>query len=113
MNHTPILMTEDYWAYSQFSIVRHTGNISINGHVYTIVNKEGKTIFECSFEADEAGRDMAIEPGEPADLVRDDFIKYYRKLGRDRFIEVLEENPGVSDKVLERRYKELCKKKKV
>ena len=112
MNHTPICMAEEYWANSQLSIVRHCGSISLNGHTYTIVNKDGKDIFECSIEAEKTGREKAIEPGEPCDLVRADFIKYYRELGRDRFIDVLRDNPSVSDKFLHGVYKDICKKKK-
>lgn len=102
----PICMAEEFWANSQLSIARHYGQIKIGEHVYVIVNREGKDIFQCSAEADRAGREMAIEPGEPADLVRRDFVKHYRRLGRDRFLEVLERNRHASDKVLLEIYKE-------
>jgi hypothetical protein len=82
-------MTEDYWASSQLSVARYYGRVKIDGHEYIIVNKEGKDIFQCSVEAKKAGREKAIEPGEPADLVRKDFVPHYRKLGRDKFLEVL------------------------
>lgn len=108
-NNFPICMTEAFWANSHFSVVRHTGEIIVDGYTYVIVNKEGKDIFECSIEADRAGREKAIEPGEPADLVRRDFVKYYRKLGRDKFIEVLKDNPTASAKYLERIFKEIIK----
>ena len=61
-------MDEEYWCNSQFSISRHFGRIQINGIFYVICNKEGKDIFELSLEAERAGREKAIEPGEPADL---------------------------------------------
>lgn len=96
----PICMTEEFWANSQFSIARHFGGITVNGQKYVIVNKEGKDIFECSEEAEKAGRDNAIEPGEPCDLCRTDFVKFYRKLGRDRFFEILKANKTASDKEL-------------
>lgn len=89
---TTILMTEEYWANSPFSIARYCGCIKISGIEYIIVNKEGKDLFECSIKADKQGREKAIEPGEPADLIRADFKQFYRKLGRDKFIAVLEEN---------------------
>lgn len=101
-----ILMTEEYWATSQFSVVRYYGRIRIDGYEYLIVNKDGKDIFQCSVEAEKAGRDKAIEPGEPADLLRKDFLLLYRKLGRDKFIEILEKNQQASEdelKVLMRR----------
>lgn len=105
----PICMSEEYWANSQFSIARYYGRIKVGGHEYMIVNKEGKDIFECSVEADKAGREKAIEPGEPADLCRSDFIQYYRKLKRERFMEVLNENKFASDTELKTIFKEIIK----
>lgn len=96
----PICMAEEFWANSHFSIARYYGRIKVGGHEYLIVNKEGKDIFQCSIEADKAGRDKAIEPGEPADLCREDFIPFYKKLGRDNFLKVLKDNPDASEKKL-------------
>lgn len=89
--HTPILMTEEYWANSPFSVVRYQGQIRIRGVEYIIVNREGKDIFECSWEAHRAGRSKAIEPGEPCDLIDIRYKPIYRKVGRDTFIKWLEE----------------------
>lgn len=89
-----ILFSEDYWANSQLSIVRHCGHVKINGKRYVIVNKEGKDIFELSAEAEKEGRDKAIEPGEPADLILEQWQPIYKALGRDKFIEYLKNNPG-------------------
>lgn len=90
-----ILMEEEFWRNSQFSIAKYYGEINVNigGETieYVIVNKEGKDIFECSLEAEKAGRDKAIEPGEPADLVDKRYIPAYRKMGRKAFIEMIEE----------------------
>lgn len=91
----PVLMTESYWANSQLSIARHFGRIGFNGHEYVIVDKRGHDIFECSHEARKAGRDKAIEPGEPADLCRTDFVPIYRELGRDKFIEFIKAHPNI------------------
>lgn len=91
-----ILMTESYWANSQLSVVRYLGRIGIDGNEYVIVDKRGHDIFECSFEAQKAGREKAIEPGEPADLCRTDFVPIYRKLGREQFLRFLEENPDIN-----------------
>ena len=92
----PLAMAESFWANSQFSIARHTGRIRLsNGVEYVICNKDGKDIFECSMEAQKAGREKAIEPGEPADLVRTDVLPIYRKLGRDKFLEFCKANPDV------------------
>lgn len=89
-----ILFPEDYWANSQFSVARYYGGININGKRYIIVNKEGKDLWECSEEAEKAGRDKAIEPGEPADLILEQWQPIYKALGRDKFIEYLKNNPG-------------------
>lgn len=94
----PICMSEEFWANSQFSIARHYGRVKVGGHEYVIVNKEGKDIFECSIEAEREGREKAIEPGEPADLCRRDFVPLYRKLGRERFLEILKAHQQTGDK---------------
>lgn len=85
----PLLMTEEYWANTQLSVVRHVGQISFNGREYIIVNKEGKDIFECSYEAHISGREKAIEPGEPCDLVLKTLRPAYRRLGREKIIELI------------------------
>lgn len=90
-----ILMVEGYWRNSQFSIAKYYGAINVkigNENIeYVIVNKEGKDIYECSIEAEKAGREKAIEPGEPADLVDKRYIPAYRLMGRKAFIEMIEE----------------------
>ena len=90
-----IVMTEAYWANSMLSIARYYGKISVDGHEYVIVDKRGHDIFECSDEAEKAGRAKAIEPGEPADLCRTDFVPIYRKLGREQFLKFIQENPDL------------------
>ena len=102
-------MEEEYWRTSQFSIAKYYGaiNVKIGGETikYLIVNKEGKDIFECSLEAEKAGRDKAIEPGEPADLIDRRYIPVYRKMGRDAFIKMIEEQeeltPELANKLAE------------
>lgn len=95
-----VLITEEAWSSSQLSIVRYTGQIRLNGRHMMIVNKDGKDFFQCSYEADISGRNMAIEPGEPADLVDVRFIPAYKVLGRDRFIELLTAHSHEDDKSL-------------
>ncbi|MBQ9646110.1 MAG: hypothetical protein IJV24_07120 [Prevotella sp.] len=107
-----ICMSEEFWASSQFSVARYYGHIKVGGHEYVIVNKEGKDIFECSIEAEKAGREKAIEPGEPADLCRRDFMKFYRALGREKFLEVLRQHPNDPEDVLKEIYKEAVKEQK-
>ena len=65
----------------------------MDGVRYVIVDKTGRDIFELSALAEKEGREKAIEPGEPCDLIREDFIPLYKKHGRDKFIEVLKAHP--------------------
>ena len=104
-----ILMEEGYWRNSQFSIAKYYGAINVrigNENIeYIIVNKEGKDIFECSKEAQKAGREKAIEPGEPVDLIDRRYIPVYRKMGREAFIKMIEEQeeltPELANKLAE------------
>ena len=80
---------------TQLSIARHCGRIKFDGHEFVIVDKRGHDIFECSIEAEREGREKAIEPGEPCDLCRVDFVPIYRKLGRERFLAFLRDCPWV------------------
>lgn len=96
-----IIMTEEYWANSQFSVARYYGGIQIGGKSYKIVNKQGATIFELSdpdspyYVGD--GVKKAIEPGEPADLVLEEWIPIYKKLGRERTIECVKQGMSVHE----------------
>lgn len=56
-----IVITEQYWANSMFSIVRYYGKISVDGFDYVIVDKRGHDIFECSIEAEKAGREQFLK----------------------------------------------------
>lgn len=104
----PLVMTEEFWANSQFSIARYYGRIKISSNEYIIVNKEGKDIFECSYEAEKAGREKAIESGEPCDLVLKQLVPVYRWLGRDEFLKRIKE--GVKASELLQQFKERNKK---
>lgn len=92
--NAPIVMAEEYWANSYFSIVRRTGEVNFRGHHYVVVNKEGIDVFELSRIAIEQGRanEKIIPPGEPCDLVRADMIPTYRALGRERFLALLDKD---------------------
>ena len=91
MSNAPLLMTEEFWANSQLSIARYYGEITFNGRKYIIVDKHGRDIYECSEIAEREGRDKSIEPGEPADLILSTLRFAYRKLGRDRIIELIKQ----------------------
>ena len=84
-------MTEEFWANSQLSVARYFGGITFKGRKYIIVDKLGRDLFECSAIADKAGREKAIEPGEPADLILSTLRFAYRKLGRDRIISLIKD----------------------
>lgn len=71
MSNAPLLMTEEFWANSHLSVARYFGGITFEGRQYIIVDKLGRDLFECSAIADKEGREKAIEPGEPADLIKD------------------------------------------
>lgn len=98
-----ILMVEGYWRNSQFSIAKYYGAINVkisNENIeYVIVNKEGKDIFECSEEAQKAGREKAIEPGEPVDLIDRRYIPVYRKMGREAFIKMIQEHQRLTPEI--------------
>lgn len=90
-NNYPLLMTEDFWMNSHFSIARFYGGMTFDGREYIIVDKHGRDLWECSEIAEREGRDKAIEPGEPADLILKTLKPAYRKLGRDRIIELIKD----------------------
>lgn len=110
---TPILMEEAYWRTSHFSVAKYYGGVKFGGTTYKIVNKKGITLEELSDpDSKHYVKDsMAIAPGEPADLVDVDFIPYYKKLGRDKFIEILERNHHTPREMLRRIYEEEAGKK--
>jgi len=107
-----VLMEEAYWANSHFSIARHYGGIRLKeGQEFSIVNKNGITLRELSDPSSKhyVGEGMAIQPGEPADLLDDRFISFYKRLGRDRFIEILKENNRMSVQGLMHVYRKAVK----
>ena len=103
-------MTEEYWKNSHLSIARFYGQIVYNGKYYIIVDKHGTDIFELSARADKEGRQKAIEPGEPCDLCRRDFIPVYKALGRDRLFELLDN--GTPEEVIKKIAKQTNETKK-
>ena len=91
-------MTKEVWMTSCFSIARHTGGIVVKGndgkqHAFYGVNKEGNRY--CTY----------IPPNEPADLIDCEFIPSYKKLGRERFIRVVQDNNRADHAELKRALK--------
>lgn len=96
---TPILMTEEYWKNSQFSVAKYYGGMVFNGKHYSIVNKVGITVCELS-DPDSphyVPGDMVIQPGEPCDMILDDWIPVYKALGRDKTIELIKKNTSLEE----------------
>ena len=90
----PIIMTEEYWKNSQFSVAKYYGGMVLYGKNYSIVNKDGITVRELwnpkspHYIDDE----KVIKPGEPCDLIMNDWIPVYKALGRDKTIELVKNN---------------------
>lgn len=108
MSTTPILIEKGYWMNSQLSVARFYGGIKYNDKVYKIVNKEGITVEELSTpqSAYYVGKcNYVIPPGEPADLVVEEWIPVYKKFGRKDFISLVEKGVRLEDAL------KLCKTK--
>lgn len=103
MSFNAIIMTEEYWANSHFSVARYYGQITIGGKNYVIVNKDGHTIFELSAPGSPhyVGDDkMAIPPGEPADLVLLEWVPVYKALGREKTHELVKQSVPLDEALL-------------
>ena len=90
-DNSPLVITQEVWMNGYLSVARHYGRVNVYGHDYWIVDKFGRDVYECTHLANKYGWDKAIPAGEPADLCRRDFMKTYRKLGRDKVIELLKQ----------------------
>lgn len=92
----PILMVEEYWMNTHFSISRFYGGMKFNGYSYKIVNKNGITLAELSDPSSPyyVKDGKAIPAGEPADLVMEDWIPVYRAIGREKIFALI--NDGCS-----------------
>lgn len=80
-------MTKEYWMGTQLSVARFSGGFTSGGKEWFIMSQSH-------------------------DMVRLDFVKYYRILGRDKFIAVLKEHPQATENELIAIYKEMTKPKK-
>ena len=101
-----ILLTKEAWMSSYFSVANFSGGITVTGEggkerELFVVNKEGKTLMQ-----------VGIPAGEPADLVDNEFIPLYKKLGREKFIEIVKGNPLLSRKELKNVLSEAADKEK-
>ena len=88
-----IFMPKEYWLYNQFSVAKNFGGINItegaDKYRLLIIDRNGNPL-----------KGNLYQENVPADLVDEGFIPLYRKLGRERFISLLKENPQASRKQL-------------
>lgn len=84
-----IIYPEEYWANSHISVGIYHGGVKLKGKRYIIVDKEGKNLYECTEEDERKGRYKEIPPGEPADLILEEWQPIYKALGRDKFFEYI------------------------
>lgn len=92
-------MDEEYWKNSQFSIAKYYGGIVLNGRHYSIVNKEGITVSELSDpnSSHYVEGNKVIQPGEPCDMILDDWIPVYKALGREKTIDLVIAKTSLKD----------------
>ena len=88
-----IVIAKEAWLCSQLSIAKYYGGIDISDEEngtrhFLVVDGKGHPY---------QGR---LSPREPADLVDKEFIPFYRKLGRDKFISIVSMEPLASRKGL-------------
>lgn len=84
-----VIYAEEQWMNSQLSLARMYGVITLNDTAYYVVNKEGETLLDISDEMNRNNRDgLAIPAGEPADLIDENFIPYYKAVGRGEFFKI-------------------------
>lgn len=101
-----ILLTKESWMNSPLSVAKYSGGVQVTGEggkkrTLLIVNKEGKDLYQ-----------VGIPSGESADLVDKEFIPFYKKLGRDLFISIVNANPLISRKDLKERLTQAAEVKK-
>lgn len=88
-----ILFTKESWLSSQLSVAKYSGGIDISDEEngtrhFLVVDRKGQPY------------KGILSPREPADLVDKEFLPFYRKLGRDKFISIISMEPLASRKGL-------------
>lgn len=82
----PLLMTQEFWMDTHFSIAKQTGGVKINGKDYIVVDKFGRSLYETSIPA-----------GETADLIYVGLHKTYKRLGREAIISALNKGKTLTE----------------
>lgn len=88
------MFAKEFWLESQLSVAKYSGGIDISEpgdgtRHFLVVNAKGQPFYG-----------NLMQKNVPADLVDKDFIPLYRKLGRERFISLITENPRTPRKEL-------------
>jgi hypothetical protein len=88
-----IVIAKEAWLYSQLSIAKYSGGIDIS-------DEENGTRHFLLVDGKGQPYQGILSPREPADLVDKEFLPFYRKLGRDKFISIISREPLASRKGL-------------
>lgn len=88
-----IVIAKEAWLCSQLSIAKYSGGIDIS-------DEENGTRHFLVVDGKGQPYQGNLIPSAPADLVDKEFIPFYRKLGRDKFISIVSREPLASRKGL-------------
>lgn len=88
-----IVIAKEAWLCSQLSIAKYSGGIDIS-------DEENGTRHFLVVDGKGQPYQGKLIPSAPADLVDKEFIPFYRKLGRDKFISIVSMEPLASRKGL-------------
>lgn len=88
-----IVIAKEAWLCSQLSIAKYSGGIDIS-------DEENGTRHFLVVDGKGQPYQGKLIPSVPADLVDKEFIPFYRKLGRDKFISIVSMEPLASRKGL-------------
>lgn len=88
-----IVIAKEAWLCSQLSIAKYSGGIDIS-------DEENGTRHFLVVDGKGQPYQGKLIPRVPADLVDKEFLPFYRKLGRDKFISIVSMEPLASRKGL-------------
>ena len=86
-----IVIAKEAWLCSQLSIAKYSGGIDIS-------DEENGTRHFLVVDGKGQPYQGKLIPSAPADLVDKEFLPFYRKLGRDKFISLVSREPLASRK---------------
>ena len=88
-----IVIAKEAWLCSQLRVAKYYGGIDIS-------DEENGTRHFLVVDGKGQPYQGILSPREPADLVDKEFLPFYRKLGRDKFISIVSMEPLASRKGL-------------